>query len=332
MSPVVSVIIPAYNTENYIARAIQSALYQTLTNLEVIVIDDASTDSTVEIIKSFSDPRLKVFVNQQNMGVSAARNRALKEAQGEWIAILDSDDWYATERLEKLIQVAIAQGADIVIDDLNFIQSNGKSPWSTLLQESGKQISSITTIDPTYFVKTDLYGKQGLHLGLSKPLFRRSFLLKYDISYDEEMLVVEDFHFMLQCLINNALCVLIPQPYYYYCYRPGSLITQSKTRHIAQASRSIQYFLQQETRKSNSQLVQALWESFVILKKNEAYYSVAELLKQKEILKALLQSIRRPYFFIHFIGKLQPILLRRFKYYILKDKLVYERADRRHNN
>ena len=76
MNPKVSVIIPAYNTETYIGKAIESALEQTLTDIEVIMVDDGSSDKTVEVAKSFTDQRLKVIVNQQNLGAAAARNHA----------------------------------------------------------------------------------------------------------------------------------------------------------------------------------------------------------------------------------------------------------------
>lgn len=331
MNPEVSIIIPAHNTENYIARAINSALGQTLTNLEVIVVDDASTDATLEVIKSFTDSRLRVFVNQQNLGVSGTRNRALREAKGNWIAVLDSDDWYAPDRLEKLLQVATAENADIVIDDLNFIQSSEQQPWSTLLRESGEQIQTIKQIDPVYFVKTDLYGQVGLHLGFSKPLFKRNFLLNHDITYNETMQVAEDFQLTLQCLIDGAYCVFVPHPYYFYYFRPGSLVTQNKLRQINQTSKAIQNFLQQKNVQNNPNLVEVLSQSLAILQKNKAYYSVVEPIKQQKLLTALLEIIRNPYFFVHFLSQLKVILLRRFRYYILRDKLVYEVSYRRNN-
>jgi len=331
MNPEVSIIIPAHNTENYIARAINSALGQTLTNLEVIVVDDASTDATLEVIKGFTDSRLRVFVNQQNLGVSGTRNRALREAKGNWIAVLDSDDWYAPDRLEKLLQVATAENADVVIDDLNFIQSSEQQPWSTLLRESGEQIQTIKQIDPVYFVKTDLYGQVGLHLGFSKPLFKRNFLLNHGITYNETMQVAEDFQLTLQCLIDGAYCVFVPQPYYFYYFRPGSLVTQNKLRQINQTSKAIQNFLQQDNVQNNPELVEALSQSLAILQKNKAYYSVVEPIKQQKLLAALLELIRNPYFFVHFLSQLKVILLRRFRYYILRDKLVYEVAYRRNN-
>lgn len=135
--PEVSVIIPAYNTAAYVAQAIESALDQTFKNIEVIIIDDASTDATVKVAKRFSDERLKIFVNHQNLGAGGARNRALRTAKGKWIAVLDSDDWYAPERLEKLLQLAYTEEADLIADDLYLIRDGEKAPWSTLIAERG---------------------------------------------------------------------------------------------------------------------------------------------------------------------------------------------------
>jgi len=98
MNPKVSVIIPAYNTEKYISQAIESALTQTEQSVEVIVVNDASTDATLEVVKSFSDERLTLINNEYNRGAGYARNRAIQESRGEWVAVLDSDDWYAPER------------------------------------------------------------------------------------------------------------------------------------------------------------------------------------------------------------------------------------------
>ncbi len=99
----VSIIMPSWNTGKFIAEAIQSVIHQTYENWELIIIDDYSSDNTDEIIKSFNDKRIKYFKNEKNLGAALTRNRALKEAQGEWIAFLDSDDVWAQEKLEKMI-------------------------------------------------------------------------------------------------------------------------------------------------------------------------------------------------------------------------------------
>ncbi|WP_165569484.1 glycosyltransferase family 2 protein [Corallincola luteus] len=105
MSVLVSVIIPAYNRDNYIAYTIDSVLNQTLTNLELIVVDDGSTDQTRKIIESYTDDRVTVLEHPGgvNRGQAAAINVGLKHASGEFLAILDSDDYWAPEKLETLV-------------------------------------------------------------------------------------------------------------------------------------------------------------------------------------------------------------------------------------
>lgn len=90
--PLISVIMPAYNVEKYVGEAIESVLAQTVTDFEFIIIDDGSTDNTVDEIKKCTDPRIKLLVNETNRGAIVSLNRAMQEAQGEYIARMDSDD------------------------------------------------------------------------------------------------------------------------------------------------------------------------------------------------------------------------------------------------
>lgn len=324
MNPEVSVIIPAYNTESYIARAIASALDQTLHNIEVLVVDDASTDSTAEVARRFQDERVRVLVNDQNMGAAGARNRALREARGNWIAVLDSDDWYAPERLERLLQVAQAEQADMVADDLYYVQDGSDTPLSTLIQGSGHTITEIRRVDPVFFVETDVYGQQGLHLGLSKPLMRRQFLIKHGIEYDLSLRLGQDFWLYMNCLINGARYFLVPEPYYYYRFRPNSLVKQSKIARLDGYCRAAQSFLQKEQVRSNPRLVRSLSHNLAIFRRNRAYYRVVEPLKQQQYFTALLAAVQNPYFFVHFAGQLGNILQRRWRYYFQKNTLAYE--------
>lgn len=96
----VSVIMPSWNTGAYIAQSIQSVLDQTYPNWELVLVDDCSTDNTDEVVGSFHDPRIRYLKNEVNSGAALTRNRALREARGEWIAFLDSDDLWMPEKLE----------------------------------------------------------------------------------------------------------------------------------------------------------------------------------------------------------------------------------------
>ena len=100
----VSIIMPSWNTGQFIAESIQSVLNQTYSNWELLIVDDCSNDNTDDIVLSFTDQRIKYLKNEKNCGAALARNRAIKEAQGEWIAFLDSDDLWVSEKLEKQIE------------------------------------------------------------------------------------------------------------------------------------------------------------------------------------------------------------------------------------
>lgn len=324
MNPKVSIIIPAYNTEAYIKKAIESALEQTLTDIEVIIVDDASSDQTVEVAKSFTDQRVKVIINQQNLGVSAARNRALRAAQGEWVAILDSDDWYAPERLEKLVLLADTINADMITDDVYLIKDGATSPWSTLIQESGEHLDKILQIDIVYFVETDVYGQAGLHLGLTKPIFKREFLVKHGIEYDEDIRMGQDFWFDMKCLIKGSRFFLEPKPYYFYRSRPGSLVHQSKLSRLNQYLSITNSFMQQEVVKKNPALMRALSDHLAVFKKNLAYFQVIVPIKQGKWLAALTEITKNPYFFYDFISRFYSIIDRRIQCYAMGNKSVFD--------
>lgn len=100
-SPIFSVVMPAYNAERYVGEAIESVLAQTMPSWELLVVDDCSTDRTLEVCRSYRDSRIRVFSSPQNLNAAGARNLALEHAQGEFIALLDSDDWMAPNRLER---------------------------------------------------------------------------------------------------------------------------------------------------------------------------------------------------------------------------------------
>lgn len=100
----ISIIIPLYNKESYIGRAIQSVLNQTFTEYEIIVVNDGSTDKGVEVIKGIDDARIRV-IHQENQGVSAARNRGLQEAQYDWVAFLDADDAWNPQFLSTMLHL-----------------------------------------------------------------------------------------------------------------------------------------------------------------------------------------------------------------------------------
>ena len=126
--PLVSIIMPAYNGEGFIETAIRSVMVQTLTDWELIVIDDGSRDSTVEIARRMAkeDPRITVVRNEANMGVANTRNRGMDLAAGSYVALLDCDDAWYPEKLEKQVALARKTGADIVYCSYAIVDAYGK--------------------------------------------------------------------------------------------------------------------------------------------------------------------------------------------------------------
>ncbi|TFE27272.1 glycosyltransferase family 2 protein [Cohnella luojiensis] len=218
MSCKISVIIPAYNVEKYVKKAIESALNQTLKDIEVIVVDDCSTDETVNVIKSIYDTRLKLVQNQTNKGVSFSRNKAIEASSGEWIAIMDSDDWWSPERLQKMLNHAIENNANIVCDDLWLIHDGEEVPYTTHLKSRAKIIGhhkEMTFLSASRMISDDY--------GYLKPIIRSDLIKNTGLLYDENLNGDEDFKFLVECIYHSGKMLLIPEPMYYYRTRPNSL-------------------------------------------------------------------------------------------------------------
>lgn len=123
----ISIIMAAYNAEKTIEQAINSVLSQTYTNFELLVVNDCSTDRTAELVKSIAakDSRVRLISNVKNSGVSYTRKHGLEEAKGDWIAILDSDDAWEPEKLEKQIVLQRRTNADLLFTGSAFMDSEG---------------------------------------------------------------------------------------------------------------------------------------------------------------------------------------------------------------
>ncbi|MEL6493918.1 MAG: glycosyltransferase family 2 protein [Cyanobacteria bacterium J06623_7] len=322
----VSVIIPAFNTGKYISKAINSALTQTLSNIEVIVVDDCSTDNTVDIVRSFNDPRLKLILNQQNLGAGGARNRAIAAARGKWIAVLDSDDWYAPQRLEVLVNMAERKQVDFIADDSYLIEEGTQTPWSTIIRESGIKVSTIQQFDCADFIMTDIEGRPGLRLGFTKPLFKRQFLVEHQIKY-QNIRVTQDFWFDIQCFMHGAKFCLVPEPYYFYRARPGSLVSSDKIARMKEECLVIASFLNRVDYLDHYPEVR----DALNLKLRETqiwldYYLVVEPLKQRKILVSIRRLLVNPSVIKHFIFNLPRLIARRWENMLASNQIDYQKS------
>lgn len=218
----VSVVIACYNAETFLSKSVHSVLNQTHTDLECIVVDDASTDSTPQLLLEMakSDSRIVPVFQDRNQGPAAARNRAIDIATGDFIALLDADDTYAPERLERLVSLAREKKADVVVDNQS-------------VRHFGEDVHLYKAFDflpekrPRYFSQEAFmrysFRVLCLDVGYMKPMFSTSFLRQNRLRYDERLRLAEDFEFYVRVMALNPRFFGIDYCGYNYYIRPGSL-------------------------------------------------------------------------------------------------------------
>lgn len=218
-SPDVSVIITTYNVEHYIERAIESALNQQGVTLEIIIVDDCSSDNTWQIICNNTDERIKCKKMENNSGPGAARNAAIAMATGKWLAILDGDDAFLPGRLLRCLALADARQADIIVDNL-MVYNEADQKQSLMFPE--KSLAAIDKLNLPTFLLEKVAGTNYV-LGYVKPIIQLGFLRKHNIIYDTELRVGEDYIFLAEALASGAVCTIEPIAGYRYTVRTGSI-------------------------------------------------------------------------------------------------------------
>jgi len=178
--PIVSVIIPTYNRAHLIDKAINSVLSQTYQDYEIIIVDDASTDNTKEVVKDFTDSRISYIFHTNNLDISAARNSGIKASQGKYIALLDSDDEWLPEKLDKQINKFEKESLKIGV-----IYTG-----SYYIDEKGNQIRKVHVPIKEGYIYEDLL-RAGGYLCLSSTLIKRECFKKVGL-FDENLPPCED--------------------------------------------------------------------------------------------------------------------------------------------
>ena len=220
-----SIIIPAYNAEATVERAVMSALLQTEPDLEVLVIDDGSTDATAAIVEHLAgcDDRVSLLRQPRNHGPAAARNRGIDQARGEWIALLDADDEFLPKRLEMLLAFGGRLRADLVSDNLLLCQIDARCPDALMLPP--RILAEPRWMSAAEFVAGNVGSRYAprVSYGFMKPVMRRRFLEANRIRYRETNRFSEDFLLYLDCLMQGARWWITPQALYRYNWREGTL-------------------------------------------------------------------------------------------------------------
>jgi len=204
--PRVSVVMPAFNAEKYISFAVRSVLSQTVSDIELVVVDDGSADHTVEVVKSFEDPRVRLIRVERNQGVAAALDEGVLEAKSDTIAVINADDVYVPTKLEE--QLRLVQERTVVY-----------TGWFRLGEDSQIQYRFLKMHEGNFAT----YLARGRHgILLASMMFSKPEAQKVGL-YDKSLRVREDTDFALKMFEDGNRFVGIPRPLYGYRFVPHSL-------------------------------------------------------------------------------------------------------------
>lgn len=208
--PLVSVIMPAYNAEAYVGEAISSILEQSWENLELIIVDDASTDTTLDVIRSFTDPRIRLLTNSHNLGIAASTNQAVDVSDGEYLALMDSDDISLPDRLKAQISFMENNREIMILGTSSYtIDQYGKCTGGTgALADSPKHYQAKLLIGKVEFCN-------------SSAMIRKSFLKDNNLSYREGCNGMQDYRLYMESSKLGAISCLADVHHQYRIHDSG---------------------------------------------------------------------------------------------------------------
>ncbi len=255
----VSVIIPVYNVVRYIERCLLSALGQTWGELEIILVNDATPDDSMDVVENVlaGHPRracVKVLAHSRNRGLSAARNTALREATGDYVFFLDSDDYLPAESIERLARGAWEENVDFVVGNYEVTGGRRSVPplkLATGLLEDNRRVLATFAAGEWYVMACN-------------KLISRSFLLRNRLFFQEGLVHEDDlWSFKTACLAERAF--IVNETTYYYYIQPDSITSRPTTRNLQSRVEIIRLlfdFITSSERLRNNRDVYLAFESF----------------------------------------------------------------------
>ncbi len=228
-APLVSVIVPVYNAEETLPRCLDSIRSQTYPNLEIILVNDGSTDRSLSLCQQYceEDERF-VLIDKSNTGVSDSRNRGMDVATGEYLQFVDSDDWLVSDATETFIRAAITTGCAMVISGFYRVINQGEYPRC--------HIKETALLSRKQFAESMMEAPANYYYGVSwNKLFKTSIIRKNQLRFPTARSWCEDFLFNLEYLQYAKWVMAVSRPLYYYRKRKGSLLsTQTTLRNTLQ--------------------------------------------------------------------------------------------------
>lgn len=217
MGKMFSIIVPVFNTEQYLNNCIDSIIRSSYDNWELLLIDDGSTDRSGEICDWYSSDDCRIHViHNNNCGVSTARNIGIDKATGDWLVFIDSDDYIEPNMLERMLEIIEDTNADLVFTDFNIIY-----PKNTNVFETYQWNDDIEKSFQNYLTRSWPRVAWG---GVKKKL-----VVENGIKYPENLTIFEDFHFMCNCILHCHKIKRIQEPLYNYRVTNTSSITHTIT-------------------------------------------------------------------------------------------------------
>ena len=217
--PKVSVIVPMYNVEDYLRQALDSLVNQTLKDIEIICVDDCSTDGSVEILNEYAkkDSRIKVHVQKENQGQGVARNIAIEMATGEYIMFLDPDDWFDTRACEIAYNQIEKNKNDVVL----FNYSSYKETEITIIIRKSQHLKSFQDFQGNSFCLKDVEDLRFRAATVWCQIYNREFINRINARFSNTR-TCEDNPFYFNAIANARTVSVIPEVLYYYRLRVGS--------------------------------------------------------------------------------------------------------------
>ena len=226
-----TVIIPGYNCAMTIASTVESIILSGLTELEIIIVDDGSTDDSGAVCDAYAqrDNRIRV-IHQKNGGLSAARNAGLDIARGEWIGFVDSDDYIAPEMYEKLYRAVQQTGADLALCDYAKVDEAGVPCVQTHVAVPQKSLTGRELLQKAYWTTVQIAWNK---------LYRRDIFaqLRYPVGK-----LNEDFFVIPEICLNTQKAVVVPDVLYYYVQRGDSIMGKRRTLRYYDAAEAAQRY------------------------------------------------------------------------------------------
>ena len=205
--PKISVIVPVYNVAPYLARCLDSLVAQTLSDIEIICIDDKSTDNSLEILREYENkyPQIHVIALDKNSGVATARNAGIDAARGEYLGFVDSDDYVDTDFYEKLYAAAKKENADMVRGNVKILHYNG-------ISSRHKEAAEVQK-----------YGKWYFNWQWWCAIYRADTLTQHNIRFPVDVISGQDTVFLVECISYANQVSVVLDTFYHYIRREGSL-------------------------------------------------------------------------------------------------------------